>query len=86
MEIYLRNNREVYIIYIIIYFCLIIKLSGFSSVFYFAFCSPRAFFYFPLMEAASFSRYTYCHSRKLEFLSDLGLDNSPRLFWNLSTY
>ena len=31
------------------------------------FCSPRAFFYFPLRKATSCSKYSYCHSRKLEF-------------------
>ena len=45
------------------------------------FCSPRAFLYFPLRKATSCSKYTYCHSRKLEFLSNLGSDNSPLLFW-----
>ena len=52
----------------------------FSSVFYFVICSPRAFLYFPLRKAASCSKYTYCHSGKLQFLSNLGSDNSPSLF------
>ena len=56
-------------------------MQVFSNVFYLAFCSPRAFLYFPLRKAASCSKYTYCHSRKLEFLSNLGSDNSPSLFW-----
>ena len=64
-----------------IFFCLIIRLAGFSSVFYFVFCSPCAFLCFPLRKAASCSKYTYFHSRKLESLSNLGSDNSPSLFW-----
>ena len=56
-------------------------MQVFSNVFYLAFCSPRAFLYFPLRKAASCSKYTYCHSGKLQFLSNLGSDNSPSLFW-----
>ena len=56
-------------------------MQVFSNVFYLAFCSPRAFSYFPLRKAASWSKYTYFHSRKLEFLSNLGSENSPSLFW-----
>ena len=56
-------------------------MQVFSNVFYLAFCSPRAFLYFPLRKAASCSKYTYCHSRKLEFLYNLGSDNNLLLFW-----
>ena len=56
-------------------------MQVFSNVFYLAFCSPRAFLYFPLRKAASCSKKTYYHSRKLEFLSNLGSKNSPSLLW-----
>ena len=55
-------------------------MQVFSDAFYLAFFSPCAFLYFPLRKAASCSKYTYCHSRKLEFFSNLGSDNSPSLF------
>ena len=51
-----------------------------------SFVSHVLFHIFPLKIAASCSRYTHCHSRKFEFLSYLGPDNIPLLFWSLLTY
>ena len=56
-------------------------MQVFSNVFYLAFCFPSAFWYFPLRKAASCSKYTFCRYRKLEFLSNLGSENSPLFFW-----
>ena len=56
-------------------------ICRFFPMFLYCFCSPRAFLYFPLRKATSCSKYTYCHSCKLEFLSNLGSDNMPLLFW-----
>ena len=53
----------------------------FPMFFYLVFCSPHAFLYFPFRKAASCSKYIYCHSHQLEFLSNLGSDNIPSLFW-----
>ena len=40
----------------------------------------RVLLYFWLSKAASRSRYTHCHSSKLEFLSNLGSKNSPHYY------
>ena len=54
-------------------FCLIIRFSVFFT---FLFVS-NVLLYFSLSKAASWSRYTHCHSSKLDFLSNLGSENSP---------
>ena len=36
--------------------------------------------YFSLSKAASWSRCTHCHSSKLDFLSNLGSENSPHYY------
>ena len=50
--------------------------SVFPVLFTFFFVS-RVFLHFSFSKATSCSRYIQCHSRKLEFLSNLGLENSP---------
>ena len=71
-----------------IYFWLAIRFSGFPVHFTFFFvCHVLfTFSYFPLRKARSCSKYTHFHSRKLEFLSNLGTNNSLSFFWSLLTY
>ena len=57
-------------------FCLIIRFSVFFT---FLFVS-NVLLYFSLSKAASWSRYTHCHSSKLDFLSNLGSENSPHYY------
>ena len=63
------------------------SISRFFPVFFnLLLCFPCTFSYFLLRKAASCSRYMHCYSRKLEFNSNLGLNNSPSLFRSLSIY
>ena len=49
-------------------------------MFFTFFFVSRVFLYFSLSKAASCSRYTHCHSSKLEFLSNLGSENNPHYY------
>ena len=49
-------------------------------MFFTFFFISRVFLYFSLSKTASCSWYTHCHSSKLEFFSNLGLENSPHYY------
>ena len=49
-------------------------------MFFTFFFVSRVFLYFSLSKAASCSRYTHYHSSKLEFLPNLGSEDSPHYY------
>ena len=63
-----------------------IRFLYFFQYFLPCFCTPLAFWCFPLRKATSCSRYAYWHFHELNFFSNLGSDNTSSLLLSLWTY